>query len=65
MSTDRQNEIMLEVVKLQKLIAKVCPEVLFQKKDVPDKVDMKEEADALHRHRLNILSEVTGKKKSV
>jgi len=65
MPTDRQDEIMLEVVKLQKLIAKVCPEVLFQGKEVPDSVDMKEEVDALSRHRLNILSEATGKKKSL
>lgn len=56
---------MLEVVKLQRLIAKVCPEVLFQSKEAPDSIDMKEEADALNRHRLNILTEATGKKRSV
>jgi len=65
MPTDRQDEIMLEVVKLQRLIAKVCPEVLFQSKEAPDSIDMKEEADALNRHRLNILTEATGKKRSV
>ncbi|MCF8258559.1 MAG: hypothetical protein K9J06_13465 [Flavobacteriales bacterium] len=64
MSADRQDEIMQEVVKLQQLIAECCPEVMFQYKEIPDSIDLKEETDALNRHRLNIISEATGRKKS-
>lgn len=57
---------MREVLKLQRLIADCCPEVLFQREDpVPDSLDLKDEADALNRHRLNILIEATGKRKEV
>lgn len=66
MSEGRQDEIMLEVAKLQRLIAKCCPEVLEGRiKEEPDSVDVKDETDALNRHRLNILQQASGKKKGV
>jgi hypothetical protein len=65
MPKDRQDEIMEEVVKLQRLIADCCPEVFSLHEDiVPDSIDPMAEIDVLNRHRLSIMMEATGKKES-
>jgi hypothetical protein len=63
---DNTDEIMLEVKKLQALIAECCPEVMNHRfKLAPDIIELKDEVDILNRHRLNILAEAIGTKKTL
>ena len=63
---DNTDEIMLEVKKLQALITECCPEVMNHRfKLAPDIIELKDEVDILNRHRLNILAEAIGTKKTL
>lgn len=56
---------MQEVDKLNQLIAECCPEVFDNRfQPTAETTDLREETDLLHRHRLNILTEAVGSKKS-
>lgn len=66
MTPDRTDEIMMEVRKLQDLIEECCPEVFrMQDQEIPDRINIRKEMDALNRHRLSILSEAIDSKKTV
>jgi hypothetical protein len=65
MCPEPQDAIMEEVDKLNQLIADCCPEVFDNRfSSMADDADHKEEADALGRHRRNILSEAAESKKT-